>query len=100
MKKVERRLNMFRSKRWVVLGIALVLVLVVGVTGFAFSRGYLNRYIVDGVELSRDQFLALAETASNIETAAYCVQGEFSFSEGYVIRCFDPEGELTALMDR
>lgn len=44
---------MLRSKRWLLLFAALVLVLVVGVTGFAFSRGYLNRYIVDGVELSR-----------------------------------------------
>lgn len=91
---------MFRSKRWILLFAALALVLVVGIAGFAFSRGYFMRFIVGGVELSRDEYFALAEAASNIETSAYCVQGEFSFSEGYVIRCFDPEGELAALIER
>ncbi|CAG1770383.1 hypothetical protein BAC2_01002 [uncultured bacterium] len=91
---------MFRSKRRILLVAVLALVLVVGVMGFAFTRGYFMRFIVGGIELSRDEYFALAEAASGIQTAAYCVQGEFSFSEGYVIRCFDPDGDLTALIDR
>jgi hypothetical protein len=91
---------MFRSKRWILLFAAFALVLVVGVTGFAFSRGYFMRFIVDGVELSRDQFLALAESAADNQTVAYCAGGEFSFSEGYVIRCFDTHEEVNAYLDQ
>ena len=91
----------FRAKLVLLLMAVFSVGVIVGVTGFAFSRGYMMRFIVNDVELSRDEYVALAYRAEADENVSiYCAQGEFSLSEGYVIYCFDTQEEVTAFMAR
>ena len=88
MRDEEITVNRLKSKRWIVLIVSLALVIIVVGTGFAFSRGYLMRFIINGVEISRDEFFAMAE-ASYWETGITCFHNGLSLSEGYVISCVD-----------
>jgi hypothetical protein len=92
-------MNRFKAKLLMLLLATFSLGVIIGVTGFAFQRGYMMRFIVDGVELSRDEFFALAYSTSD-EVSLHCVQPEFSLSEGIVAHCFDTQEEVTAFMDR
>ena len=85
-----------KSKVRIALGIfaALVLILVIG--GFAFSRGYFMRFVVEGVEVSRDQFLQDAETGMS----RYCAQGEWAVGWFYIYEthCFNTQAEVETYM--
>jgi len=74
---------------------ALVLIVVVG--GFAFSRGYFMRFVVEGKDISRDQFLADAETGMS----RYCAQGEWAVGWFYIYEthCFNTEAEVETYMN-
>jgi hypothetical protein len=90
-------MNRFKAKLVLLLLAVFSLGVIVGVTGFAFQRGYLMRFIVNDVELSRDEYFARAYAGN---ASGHCVQPEFSLSEGYVAHCFDTQEEVTAFMDR
>ena len=71
------------------------LVLVVGVSGFALTRGYLMRFIVNDTEISRDAYYQMAydpAAPSRTCTAEWTV-GWIYF---YEIHCFDNVGRRSA----
>jgi hypothetical protein len=92
---------MFASRKIrIALGIA-AFALMIGMSGFAFSRGYFMRFVVEGQALSRDQFYDLANRAAqdpSIRVA--CAQGEWAVGWLYVyeVHCFDTQDEVIAYM--
>lgn len=85
-----------KGKFRIVLGIFAALILIFVVGGFAFSRGYFMRFVVEGVDVSRDQFLEDAETGMS----RYCAQGEWAIGWFYIYEthCFNTQGEVNSYM--
>lgn len=85
-----------KSKKWIALlvslAVAWLLLIVLG--GFAISQGYFMRFFYEGIELSRDEYFALAYS----DQVMNCAGAEFSLSEGYVGQCFDTMEEVMAFM--
>lgn len=88
-------------KPWLILGLLMACVLLSIGSAVAFSRGYLIRFIVDDVEISRDEFMALAEAsmAGQPVRPLYCAQMQFSLRTGFVTHCFDTHEEVSAFLD-
>lgn len=85
----------FKSKRTRLLTVVAALVLVVGACGFALTRGYLMRFVVNDTEISRDVYYQMAydpAAPSRTCTADWTV-GWIYF---YEIHCFDSEAALSA----
>ncbi len=87
--------------------IVLLLAVVIGCvllsvgSAVAFSQGYLTRFIVNEVEISRDEFVALADASMTGQpiTPLYCAQMQFSLRTGFVTHCFDTHAEVSAFLD-
>ncbi len=67
----------------------------------AFSQGYLTRFIVNDVEISRDEFVALADASMLDQSvnALHCAQMQFSLHTGLVTYCVDTHEEVSAFLD-
>ena len=93
---------MIRSRKLrIVLSIAGVLVLVVGVSGFALSRGYLIHYLIDDQTISRDEFYHLVDEAEQGQPVHLaCAQGELALGWLYVYEshCFTSETAMQSYM--
>lgn len=81
---------------------AAVLALVVGVMGISMSNGYLMRFVVDGVEISRDAYYQRAyESLENPDDAVSlgCTsEWTVGFVYFYEIHCFESDEALRAYM--
>lgn len=89
-----------KSKRWIALIVSLALIVTVVGTGFAFSRGYLMRFFYEGIELSRDQYLALADESLESGVDVYCGVPAMTLAKGYRVHCFDTQQEVTVFMEQ
>jgi hypothetical protein len=92
---------MFRSRRAKILSAVGVLALVMVISGFALTRGYLMRFNVNGERISRERFYAYADDALNSEEFKLgCGQGEPAFGWLYVyeINCFDTQAGVESYM--
>lgn len=90
-----------KPKRKIILGVVAALALVLIVGGFAFSRGYLMHFVVEGQTLSRDEFYALADASlTNPDIHINCAQGEWTPGWLYIyeVHCFDTHEEVVEFM--
>lgn len=80
------------------LGIA-VLALVIVASGFAVSRGYLMRFVVDGTDISREAYYHNAYARVQDQPPLYCTSGA-SLGLVYVweVQCFSTSDALDNFM--
>jgi hypothetical protein len=80
------------------MGIA-ALALVVVVSGFALSRGYLMRFVVNGADISRDEYYRRAYASLEDQTSMYCTSGAtLGFVYLWEVQCFSTPDELDNFM--
>lgn len=92
---------MLQSKRAKILSLVGVLALIMVISGFALTRGYLIRFNVNGERISRETFYAYADDAMASEQFTLgCAQGEPAFGLLYVyeVNCFDTQAAVEAYM--
>ena len=91
--------NLWRTRGGTILSIAGILVLIVLIGGFAFSRGYFVRYVFNGEDLSRDQYFQMVETVRRTDTMMGCAP-QWSLEAVYIyeIQCFDTEEAVMSYM--
>ncbi len=81
------------------IGIAAVLVVIVLLSGFALSRGYLMHFLVNEQTISRNEFYQLAETAGQTQVNLSCTSAwKVGWLYLYETHCFDTETALEAYM--
>lgn len=93
-------MNWLKSHRRL-LGIVAALVLVAGVAGFAFTRGFFMHFVLDDQTISRDAFWSLADQAMDGgDIHLGCAQGDWTLGFVYVyeIHCFTDDDALDAYM--
>lgn len=93
-------MNWIKSHRRL-LGIVVTMVLVIGVCGFALTRGYLMRFVVDDMTISREAYLDNAYAPADEQIPMYCTSGA---TVGIVylweVRCYTTSAALSAYMDQ
>lgn len=93
---------MSRSKRAKILSVVGALALIMVISGFALTRGYLMRFNVNGERISRETFYEYANDAmASTQYTLGCAQGEPAFGWLYIyeINCFDTREALDAYME-
>ncbi len=97
-------MTLLKSKRFRIrFGIFAALVLVVVVSGFAMSRGYLMHFLLDDQTISRDQFYQLYEEAKQGKPIHVgCAQGDWTLGWLYLYEshCFTDDAALNAYMQQ
>lgn len=91
-------MNWLKSHRRL-LGIVAALALVVVAAGFAVSRGYLMRFVVDDQTISREAYLDNAYDTSDNHIPMYCTSGAaVGFVYLWEVRCYTTAAALDAYM--
>lgn len=81
------------------LGFVAAFVLIVGVTGFALSRGYLMRFVVNDSDITRDEYYRNAYDTSPERMPMYCTSGAtLGFVYLWEVRCYSTHEALDAYM--
>ena len=82
------------------LGIFAGLLLIIVVTGFAWSRDYLIHFLYDEQTISRDDFLRNAYAPADQQMYMACAQGDWALGWLYLyeVHCFRSEPEMRAYM--
>ena len=92
----------FRSIKFRIgLSIFTALLLIVVISGFAMSRGYLMHFLIDDQTISRDQFFQLAdEAAAGKSIHVGCAQGDWTLGWLYIYEnhCFTSDDALDIYM--
>ena len=95
-------MTLLRSNRVKLLVFVAALVLVVGVSGFAMTRGYLMRFYVNDAEISRDAYYQMAydslDNPTNTPSLGCTSEWTVGFVYFYEIHCFDSPEALNAYM--
>ncbi|MEP7293667.1 MAG: hypothetical protein ABI835_17905 [Chloroflexota bacterium] len=92
---------MLKSKKVKILTSVGALVLVVVVSGFALSRGYLIRFNVNDQPISRDAFYANAFAAPESQIPMHCAQVHPALGLLYVyeVNCFATQDAVSTYME-
>lgn len=92
---------MLKSKRAKILSVVGALALIMAISGFALTRGYLIRFNLNGEQISRETFYAYANDAMNAKQFTLgCAQGEPAVGWLYIyeVNCFDTQAGVDAYM--
>ena len=78
------------------------LVLIIVVSGFAISRGYLMHFLIDNQTISRDDFYRNAYAPADQQIPMHCVQGDWSVGWLYLyeVHCFSTDAAADAYMQQ
>ena len=90
-----------KSKRFRIrFGIFAALVLLLVVSGFAISRGYLMHFLIDDQPISRDDFYRNAYAPADQQIPMHCVQGDWTVGWVYLyeVHCFSTDAAADAYM--
>lgn len=91
---------MLKSKRAKILSVVGALALIMVISGFALTRGYLMRFVVNDEQISRDAYFEMVERINQTNGSMYCApEWRLGLVYFYEVQCFDTMEALNEYME-